>query len=1100
MNARTLSQFMLANITLVIDRQGQIRELIAGAQPAPGEVVMTVSDDANPQVQAQLIQANDQQTPLNIDDEVAQILAQLEQGVDPTLNPDQATAAGGANGSSPTDTGTIDMTLAEVLAQTAFDTNGLQAPGLSQTQSLAIDLVIAQALAPIAPVVNAAVLDVDEAPYFVDVPSDDPQDSSTDSNDDGKVDSYTFGYNENSTVDDLIGTVQAIDPEGGTVTYRIDPESEHAEYFSVTEEGKIYLTAAGVAAFTNDFEAGDDNQHNITVIASDGVNEVSIPVTLNELDVNEAPQFVDPEIDDDPNDTVIDEDNDGVAESYDFSYYENSTSDDILGVVKAEDPEGGTITYSIDPNSADAQYFTINSNGEIRLTSLGVSAFTNDFEDADIPNNLHEITVIASDGVNEVSIPVTLNELNVDEAPYFVSSPSTDGNDFSIDNNDDGIIESYVFGYDENSETTDVLGIVKAQDAEGETIKYSIDPSSEDAEYFTIDPDSGEIYLSEMGVSAYTNDFEWQDNQHHITVIATESDNGTEIKSTSIEVTLNEQNLDESVGDDAPYFIPVPSNDSDDDSVDDNNDGVVESYSFGYDELSSTADLIGKVQAVDPENETLIYSITSGNEEGYFTINSNGEIYLTEAGVTAFTNDYESLANSHQIMVTATETAGGEGTVANSVSVPVTLIERDVNLAPTAEDFTVTVGNNSEVQIVFDDADNEVNDHISDIEEDDIKNLQLHIVLTSLPDSGTLLYTEDGVARELTAADVYDSEHPENAVLLDPDKITFVPSGNEVVIGSTEDGSLVAVGDDYHFILDNGNTVYISAIKTLGSGATRSESVTLVDSDQQGTGLSVEKGSGINNSETLIVDLSENPLYSVDFGVDGLNSNHEATVTYYFESGNPITVTYDANGDYTYTSSSDNPVTKIEFTASSNDQTSGANYVVTHLSGTQTVAEDTEFDYMSVDSKGAFSDVATVTLDTDESTPSYHVFSAQEGEAEVLATSGEDMLLGDSQANIFTWLDSALDNSTDIIKNFEFGVDKVDLTSILDDDTETTDISDLLGKVTISSVDNEDVVLTMEHGASESQTIIIEDIYADIAGMEAADILNSLVKVNTETV
>ena len=77
---------------------------------------------------------------------------------------------------------------------------------------------------------------------------------------------------------------------------------------------------------------------------------------------------------------------------------------------------------------------------------------------------------------------------------------------------------------------------------------------------------------------------------------------------------------------------------------------------------------------------------------------------------------------------------------------------------------------------------------------------------------------------------------------------------------------LYEVITDYQFILDNDNTIYISAIKTLGSGETRSQEVTLVESTQQGTGFSVEQGSGINNNETLIVDLRENPFYSVDFG------------------------------------------------------------------------------------------------------------------------------------------------------------------------------------------------------------------------------------------
>ncbi|PNI01400.1 cadherin repeat domain-containing protein [Vibrio diazotrophicus] len=1027
MNARTLSQFMLANITLVIDRQGQIRELIAGAQPAPGEVVMTVSDDANPQVQAQLIQANDQQTPLNIDDEVAQILAQLEQGVDPTLNPDQATAAGGANGSSPTDTGTIDMTLAEVLAQTAFDTNGLQAPGLSQTQSLAIDLVIAQAVAPIAPVVNAAVLDVDEAPYFVDVPSDDPQDSSTDSNDDGKVDSYTFGYNENSTVDDLIGTVQAIDPEGGTVTYRIDPESEHAEYFSVTEEGKIYLTAAGVAAFTNDFEAGDDNQHNITVIASDGVNEVSIPVTLNELDVNEAPQFVDPEIDDDPNDVVVDENDDGVAESYSFSYNEKSSLNDVIGVVKAIDPEGTNVTYSIDPNSEEAAYFSINDDGEIYLTPAGIEAYTNDFEAGD--DNQHRINVIASDGVNEVTIPVTLNELDVNEAPYFVDTSYTDETDESDDPN------NYLPG----------------------------------------------------------NDF----------TEATEQSSAA--------------------------------------------------YKFYYNENSEAGVTIGQVQANDVDNDSssISYAITNNVmvtvddvEYELFQINAEtGEISLTAKGVELYTNDYEKSVNDHSIQVSATEVfppseEGGDVSYGYTVYTTVDLFERNVNEAPVGENFTLDVTDAEGVLFDFGDGKGEVKlvrvvfdnnlvpseDHISDVDvdylstnptlddpyQDLIQSQELSVYITELPSIGSLYYWNEDQSTYvlIEESDLY-VEGNDSPTMFDPDSI-FYKAGEpgDFTIDKDTTGTQ-SEGGDVVYTLSNGALITVSATSDQGNG---NKGIVTIETNNgssnnnQGEGFGVDGGNGIGNGETLIFDLSANPLSSVSFGVDGLNSNHQATVVYTYLDGTKSEPMYYGDGsvsqsaDVSYSApDADNPIVQIEFIESAHtggsESNSGSNYVVSYISGEEAVVNDPTFEYTVVDSEGA------MPVDEDDNVVTYEVtLDVENGGNIVYADTGDDTLEGDDRSNIFTWLDSALDNSTDIIKNFEFGVDKVDLTSILDDDTETTDISDLLGKVTISSVDNEDVVLTVEHGASESQTIIIEDIYADIAGMEAADILNSLVKVNTETV
>ena len=120
----------------------------------------------------------------------------------------------------------------------------------------------------------------------------------------------------------------------------------------------------------------------------------------------------------------------------------------------------------------------------------------------------------------------------------------------------------------------------------------------------------------------------------------------------------------------------------------------VSSYTFNYDENSSDAYVIGTVKATDADaGTTLSYSISSGNGNGWFEIDaSTGEISLTAAGVAAAANDFETLANIHNLVVTATD-----GT--NSSNINVTLNERDVNEAPvaaadtntTAEDTTLTV-------------------------------------------------------------------------------------------------------------------------------------------------------------------------------------------------------------------------------------------------------------------------------------------------------------------------------------------------------------------------------------------------------------------------
>ncbi|MGY5541112.1 cadherin repeat domain-containing protein, partial [Vibrio brasiliensis] len=81
----------------------------------------------------------------------------------------------------------------------------------------------------------------------------------------------------------VIGTVTATDEDAGdVVSYSISSNVQLAgqDLFEIdSATGEISLTAAGVAAFTNDYEL-PDNQHTITVVASDGELETSVDVDL----------------------------------------------------------------------------------------------------------------------------------------------------------------------------------------------------------------------------------------------------------------------------------------------------------------------------------------------------------------------------------------------------------------------------------------------------------------------------------------------------------------------------------------------------------------------------------------------------------------------------------------------------------------------------------------------------------------------------------------------------------------------------------------------------------------------------------------------------
>ncbi len=1296
MDTRTLTPFMLANVTLVIDRNGQFREQAAGTPLRPGEVVVQVSDDASPQVTAELVNPGNA-APTNLDGEIAQILQQIQQGADPTQNPELATAAGGQNGSSPTATGSVDRTGDEVLAATNFETQGLQGLGLSSTQSLALtDFVAEIAVVDTPPAFNpndpenvngprysfsydenrsdgdvigvvqatdaegesvtyaittnvfdsngntlfeidevtgeisltpAGVVafsnDFEQAPNVHDIivtatevdglgvqnstsilvelselnldefgPVFDPNDPD---NEDGPR--YVFSYDENSSDEYVIGTVSATDGDGEAVTYSMTTnvynDANEALFEIDAVSGAISLTAAGVTAFSNDYETAP-NVHDIVVTATEvaGLGEqksTDITVELSELNLDEfGPVF-------DPNDP---DNEDGPR--YVFSYDENSSDEYVIGTVSATDGDGEAVTYFITTNvynDANEALFEIDAvSGAISLTAAGVTAFSNDYETAP---NVHDIVVTATEvaGLGEqksTDITVELSELNLDEF-----GPVFDPND---PDNEDG--PRYVFSYDENSSDEYVIGTVSATDGDGEAVTYSMTTNvynDANEALFEIDAVSGAISLTAAGVTAFSNDYETAPNVHDIVVTATEVAGLGEQKSTDITVELSELNLDEfgpvfdpndPDNEDGPRYVfsydenssdeyvigTVSATDGDGEAVtysittnvyndanealfeidavsgairltaagvtafsndfedtpnvhtiqvmateveglgeqkstvidvqltelnlDDNAPIFDDEYIFTYEEDSEESDLIGTVSATDADGENVTYSIKTNvydsNNNPLFWINATtGAIYLTSFGVLAFTNDYEQESNIHNLVVTATE-VDGLGAM-QSTDVDVVLKELNVNEPPVAEDFTVLLGEGSTVSIIFD-SDVESKDHIYDVD-DDATGTPLHIVLVTLPEHGVLMYTdEQGHTRALSSADLYSSGS--TPVLLNPNNIVYVSDENASGSCSTWHGESINNGYGYQIELNNGSYAYISATKALGNGTVVAAVVDVLDHHIQGTGFSVGGGNGINNNETLSIDLSSQPSHLVTFGVDGLNPHHSAVVTYVFSDGTSSTILYSEN-DTQFEFQSDKEIVEVNFTASAvfGVGGTGANYVVSYISfgaHDSTTQEDDSFEYRAIDSDGLVSDVATVTLDNYEDTGhpcdcSSHIIAAQVGNVNAV-------IIGEGcGGNVFAWLDGALDNSTDTVKNFTFGVDKLDLSAVISDGE---NCDSLLSKINVV-IDNDNVKLSIEHSGGV-QTIVIEngvDIF-DIAGGLNPDTTESLLNqiLKTETV
>ena len=334
-------------------------------------------------------------------------------------------------------------------------------------------------------------------------------------------------------------TAMATDADEDPLTYSLS--GADAELFAINRNtGVVSFKAA--PDFEMPGDANEDNDYNITVTASDGENmtnhDVVITVT-DEDEIGNAPVFTSPA-------TA------SVAENQTAAYTAVATDAD-------EDP----LTYSL--SGADASLFTIDEN-----TGMVSFIVAPDFENPGDAggNNVYDITVTASDGINDTPQAVTITVTNVnDNTPVFTSPNSA------------SVAENQTAAY-----------TAVATDADGDDLSYSL--SGTDAALFTIDPTTGEVSFIEAPDFENPGDV-GGDNVYDITVTASDDDS-----STNHDVTITVTNENDS----DPIF----------------NSG----NSAGVAENQNVDSVVYTAMATDADGDTLSYSL-SGTDAARFTINPN---------------------------------------------------------------------------------------------------------------------------------------------------------------------------------------------------------------------------------------------------------------------------------------------------------------------------------------------------------------------------------------------------------------------------------------------------------------------------------------------
>ncbi len=503
-------------------------------------------------------------------------------------------------------------------------------------------------------------------------------------------DDATRSIAENTAADTNIGTpIAATDADSETLAYVLS--GTEASSFSIDDETGQLKTSGALNYETKD-------SYTVTVTVSDGSQNDTITVTINVTNANEAPVFAA------TNDTALtiaentaagtdigtaftatDEDNDTLtfslggedAASYDIGSgsgqlktksaldFETKPSYSVEIVVSDGNNGSDTLEVGITVTDVDENLAPVFTEGEettrevaentgsgldigeeVEATDADTSdilTYTLSGTDADSfgidstngqlrtdavlnyeTKTSYSVTITASDGKKSDTITVTINVTDVDEnrAPAFATQNTTRE-------------------VAENTASGEHIGTpVEATDADtNDTLTYTL--GGTDAVSFDIDTGSGQLKTKDA------LDHETKPN-YTVTVSVSDGNNGSD----SITVTINVLDVDENR---APTFT----------------EGANTTRSV--EENTASGENIGSViAATDPDNDTLMYSL-SGTDAGSFDIDTSSGQLKTKA-----TLDYEASKNTYSVTVTASD-----GTLSDTITVEITVSDVNENSAPT---------------------------------------------------------------------------------------------------------------------------------------------------------------------------------------------------------------------------------------------------------------------------------------------------------------------------------------------------------------------------------------------------------------------------------
>ncbi|WP_460751134.1 retention module-containing protein, partial [Marinomonas epiphytica] len=256
------------------------------------------------------------------------------------------------------------------------------------------------------------------------------------------------------------------------------------------------------------------------------------------------------------------------------------------GTLTISDADAGEASF-VEQSDVSSTFgtFSINENGEWTYNLID----TPTIQGLGVGATLTDTITVTSDGGDTHSVTITINGTN--DVPVINAAV---GSTLTENLASEG----------------DTVATFTASDLDGDTVTYSI-TSGNDAGYFSIDEDTGVVTLTAAGALALGNDALTDTD---ITLGVTASDGTATSDEATVTITLDGVN-------DAPTIDTATG-------------------STLTENLASEGDTVATFTASDLDGDTVTYSITSGNDAGYFTIDEDtGVVTLTAAGALALGND-----------------------------------------------------------------------------------------------------------------------------------------------------------------------------------------------------------------------------------------------------------------------------------------------------------------------------------------------------------------------------------------------------------------------------------------------------------------------------